>query len=40
MARSRARIPDEARLVERFKRLAPQQKALRLATGLPTPRRM
>ena len=33
MARSRARIPDEARLVERFRRLAPQQKALKLATG-------
>jgi len=33
MARSRARIPDEARLVERFKRLAPQQKALKLAIG-------
>jgi hypothetical protein len=29
--RRRARRTDEARLVERFKRLAPQQKALRLA---------
>lgn len=30
-ARRRGRTPDEARLVERFKRLAPQQKALKLA---------
>lgn len=29
--RRRGRTLDEARLVERFKRLAPQQKALKLA---------
>ena len=27
----RRRTPDEARMIERFKRLAPQQAALRLA---------
>ena len=32
-ARRRRRGPDEERIVERFKRLAPQQKALQLALG-------